>query len=105
VKLLATAVFESIVYSSRLVDGSRPDRLRLVVDAVLRPGDADDGPLLVPVPELVVHIGPPAARRLLPGYRLDGRIVDHYGVAHLAFPFWEPAGPDQTWTPVRPTSG
>ena len=102
-KLLATAVFEQIIYSSRLVDAGRPDHLGLIVDAVLRPGDADDGPLLMPVPELVVHIGTPAARRLLPGYRSAGRIVDHFGVAHLSFPFWEPAGPDQSWQPVRPS--
>ncbi|MGI9603880.1 MAG: hypothetical protein ACR2QE_18495 [Acidimicrobiales bacterium] len=101
-KLLATAVFESIIYSSRLVDASNPDRLGLIVDAILRPGDADEGPLLMPVPELVVHISEPIARRLLPGYRRQGRMVDHFGVTHLAFPFWEPAPPDQTWEPVRP---
>jgi len=102
VKLLATAVFEGVIYSSRLVDASQPNRLRLVVDAVLRPGDADEGPLLMPVPELVVHIGEAAARRLLPGFRNEGRIVDHQGVPHLAFAFWEPAEPDQSWQPVRP---
>ena len=101
-KLLATAVFESVIYNSRLVDASRPDRLNLIVDAVLRPGDADAGPLLMPVPELVVHITRPVARRLLPAYRREGRIVDHLGVPHLAFSFWEPAGPDQSWRPERP---
>lgn len=101
-KLLATAVFESVIYNARLVDAGHPDRLTLIVDAVLRPGDADEGPLLMPIPELVVHIGAPAARRLLPGYRRDGRVVDHQGVDHLSFPFWEPAGPDQSWVSVRP---
>ncbi|MDH3707760.1 MAG: hypothetical protein OES57_16965 [Acidimicrobiia bacterium] len=101
-KLLATAVFEGVIYSARLVDGTNPDRLSLMVDAVLRPGDADDGPLLMPVPELAVHLTTPVARRLLPRYERDGRIVDHHGVRHVAFPFWEPAGPDQSWRPVRP---
>ena len=101
-KLLATAVFESIIYSARLVDASRPDRLELVVDAVLRPGDADEGPLLMPVPELSVHLGPAASRRLFPRWRDEGRFVDHLGVAHVAFPVWQPAPPDQNWTMVVP---
>ncbi|NNE74526.1 MAG: hypothetical protein HKN26_12740 [Acidimicrobiales bacterium] len=84
------AVFEGVIYNARLLDDGAPDRLTLTVDAVLRPGDADEGPLLMPVPELIVLIGKPAADRLLPKYRAEGRIISHQGVAHLSFPFWEP---------------
>ncbi len=82
------AVFENIVYSARLLDAARSDRITLVVDAILREGDADE-PLLMPLPEVAVLIGTDNANRLFPKYRDDGRIVDHMGVAHLSFPFWE----------------
>ena len=101
-KLLATAVFESVIYSARLVDADRPDRLHLIVDAVLREGDADSGPLLMPLPELAVILGETTARRLLARWKEAGRIVEHQRVAHLAFPFWEPAAEDQSWAGVDP---
>ena len=82
------AVFENIVYSARLLDPARDDRITLVVDAILRDGDAD-GPLLMPLPEVAVLIGIDNAHRLFPKYRDGGRVVDHMGVAHLSFPFWE----------------
>ena len=49
-RIRAIAVFESVIYNCYVVDPARPDRPILEVDALLRPGDADDGPLLLPVP-------------------------------------------------------
>ncbi len=93
-KVVASAVFEHVVYNVRLLDRANPQRLSLVVDALIRAGDADAGPLLVPLPELTVAIGPAAMRPLLPGLRADGRIVDHQGVAHVSFTVWTRIDPD-----------
>ncbi len=89
-KILASAVFEHVVYNVRLLDAASPNKVSLVVDALLRPGDADEGPLLVPLPELVAVIGDQAADRIVPDLRNRGRVVDHQGVAHVTFPFWTP---------------
>ncbi len=90
-KILASAVFEHVVYNVRLLDASSPTSVSLVVDAILRPGDADEGPLLVPLPELVAVIGDSAAERLVPILRRKGRVVEHDSIAHVSFPFWTPA--------------
>jgi hypothetical protein len=94
------AVFEGVVYQAVVVESSRPCNPTLEVDAVLRPGDADVGPILLSVAEYVTMAGGPAvARRCLQKLRDQGRIVDHLGVAHIAFPFWEPidvSGPRRT---------
>ncbi len=90
-KILASAVFEHVVYNVRLLDASSPGTVTLFVDAILRPGDADEGPLLVPLPELVAVIGDAAAGQVVPSLRASGRVVDHDGVAHVTFPFWTPA--------------
>lgn len=87
----AYSVFEGIVYHCALVDGANPCRPTLEVEAVLRPGDADDGPLLVPLADYATLAG--GADRIRPcldRFREAGRIVDHLGVAHLTFPFWTP---------------
>lgn len=84
-------MFEHVVYNVRLLDSASPSTVTLVVDAVLRPGDADEGPLLVPLPELVVVLGDAAAKEIVPMLRSKGRVVDHDGVAHVTFPFWTPA--------------
>jgi len=84
------------VYHCALVDGTNPCRPTLEVDAVIRDGDAD-GPLLLPLADYVTLAGgADAVRPCLTRFREAGRIVDHLGVAHLAFPFWTPlsiAGP------------
>lgn len=87
-KVLGTAVFEHIVYNVRLLDRRNPTTLQLVVDAVLRPGDADGGPLLVPAPELAAVIGDEPFRTFAPSLRAEGRIVVFHGVNHVAFPLW-----------------
>lgn len=94
----ALSVFEGVVYHSVLVDATNPCRPTLEVDAVVRPGDVDDGPLLVPLAEYVVMAGgPDRIRGCVADLRERGRIVDHLGAPHLAFPFWTPirleAGP------------
>ena len=90
-------MFEGIVYHCALVDGAHPCRPTLEVDAVIRPGDADDGPLLLPVADYATLAGgAEVVRPCIERFRAAGRLVDHLGVAHLAFPFWTPvslAGP------------
>ncbi|WP_426571202.1 hypothetical protein [Aquihabitans sp. McL0605] len=87
----AFSVFEGIVYHCGLIDGTNPCRPTLEVDAVIRPGDADAGPLLLPLADYVTMAGGAAAvRTCIERFRTSGRIVDHLGVAHLAFPFWTP---------------
>ena len=90
-------MFEGIVYHCVCVDASVPCRPTLEVDAVLRPGDADGGPLLLSVAEYSVMVGDrELARRCLQDLAGKGRLVDHMGVDHIAFP---------TWTPVTSTAG
>jgi hypothetical protein len=91
-RIRALSVFEGVVYHCWPVDRSNPARPTLEVDAVLRPGDADAGPLLVSVHDYAAMVGDAAqTRRGLERLRREGRIVDHLGVAHLAFPMWTPA--------------
>jgi hypothetical protein len=92
----ALSVFEGIVYHSVLVDPSHPCRPTLEVEAVVRPGDVDEGPILLPLAEYVTMAGGPAVvRSCIEELRERGRIVDHLGVAHVAFPFWTPVHLDQ----------
>ncbi|MCB1039532.1 MAG: hypothetical protein KDA94_08395 [Acidimicrobiales bacterium] len=99
----AFSVFEGIVYHCALVDPANPCRPLLEVEAVVRPGDVDDGPLLLPLAEYATLAGgTDAIRPCLPGLRAAGRIVDHLGVAHLSFPFWTPVHLD---IPGAPSSG
>jgi len=98
----AYSVFEHVVYHCALIDGANPGRPQLEVDALVRPGDVDDGPLLLPVPDYVLLGGGPA--RVAPHlrrFREQGRIVDHLGVAHLAFPIWTPI---ELFDPTRPAA-
>jgi hypothetical protein len=91
----AFSVFEGIVYHCALVDGTNPCRPTLEVDAVLRPGDADAGPLLLPLADYATLAGGAAkVRPCIDRFQQSGRIVDHLGVAHLAFPFWTPVTTD-----------
>jgi hypothetical protein len=91
VRIRALSVFEGVVYHCWSLDPSAPCRPTLEVEAVLRPGDADDGPLLLPVADYIAMAGGPAiARPCLEQLRAKGRIVEHLGVDHVTFPFWTP---------------
>jgi hypothetical protein len=96
VRIRALSVFEGIVYQCVCIDASTPCRPTLEVDALLRPGDADAeaGPLLLSAAEYAVMVGDPdRARRCLNDLRAKGRLVDHLGVTHIAFPTWTPVSP------------
>lgn len=82
------SVFEGIVYHSVCLDESNPQRPTLEVDAVVRAGDVDEGPVLLPWPDFVFMVGEAVARRCYATFAEDERIVDHLGVKHLAFPLW-----------------
>lgn len=91
------------MYHCALVDPANPCRPQLEVDAVLRPGDADDGPLLLSLADYATLAGgADVVRGCLPRLREEGRIVDHLGVAHVAFPFWTPLQIDAP--PVPPSA-
>ena len=88
-RIRALSVFEGIVYHCWPMDRTNPGRPTLEVDAILREGDADNGPLLLPVPDYVVMAGGiDVARPCLQAMRERGRLTDHDGVAHIAFPTW-----------------
>jgi hypothetical protein len=87
VRIRALSVFESVVYHCYAVDGDHPCRPTLELDAVTRPGDTDEGPLLVTVADYLRMAGPDASR-CLPELERKGRIVDLMGVKHLSFPTW-----------------
>jgi hypothetical protein len=89
VRIRALSVFEGVVYHCWPVEGRNPCRPTLEVDAVLRPGDADSGPLLVTVHDYAVMVGDPTqARHCLEELRRRGRVVRHLGVEHISFPTW-----------------
>jgi hypothetical protein len=93
VRIRALSVFEGIVYQCVCIDASAPCRPTLEVDALLRPGDADAeaGPLLLSVAEYTVMVGDrELARRCVHELAAKGRLVDHLGVDHIAFPTWTP---------------
>ena len=63
----------------------------LDVARTFRDGDADSGPLLLPLADYATLAGgTEVVRPCIDRFRAAGRIVDHLGVAHLAFPFWTP---------------
>lgn len=100
----AFSVFEGIVYHCALIDAANPCRPTLEVDAVLRPGDADEGPLLLSLADYATLAGgPEVVRPCLDRLREAGRLVDHLGVTHVAFPFWTPVQVDAPPSPVSPT--
>jgi len=88
VRIRALSVFESVVYHCYAVDGSAPCRPVLEVDAITRPGDTDQGPLLVTLADYLRMAGTEAAARCLPELERKGRVVSHLGVKHLTFPTW-----------------
>ncbi len=90
-RIRVLSVFEGVVYHCHLVDPSHPCRPTLEVEAVLREGDADAGPILLSLADYILMAG---GRDVVAGcldqLRERGRIVEHLGVAHLAFPTWTP---------------
>ncbi len=89
-KIRALSVFEGVVYHCWPVDLDNPCRPTLEVDAVLRPGDADAGPLLLSVADYVAMVGATVAGPCLVQLAARGRLVEHLGVNHISFPFWTP---------------
>lgn len=87
-KIRAMSVFEGIVYHSACLDPSNPERPTLEVDAVLRDGDVDEGPVLLPWADFVYMVGADVAKRCFVRFADEDRIVEHLGVKHLAFPMW-----------------
>ena len=89
-RILAQSVFEGVIYHCTPIDLSHPDRPTLVVDALLRPGDADaeSGPLLLPVADYIRMVGIDVARPCLEELAARGRIVDRLDVEHITFPTW-----------------
>jgi hypothetical protein len=85
------SVFESIVYHSYVIDASNPCRPTLELEAVVREGDIDAGPLMLSLADYAVHAGgADAIRPCLDRLREGGRIVDHLGVPYVTFPMWTP---------------
>ncbi len=87
-KIKAMSVFEGIVYHSVCLDPSHPERPTLEVEAVLREGDVDEGPVLLPWGDFVYMVGIDVAKDCFAIFAEEDRIVDHLGVKHLAFPLW-----------------
>jgi len=92
-RILATSVFERIVYHCNLIDGSEPARPVLEVDAVLREGDAD-GPLLVAIADIKRMLGVEAGAALARRWRADGRTELRDSVEYLMFPLWQTPRPN-----------
>ena len=90
-RIRAVSIFEGVVYHCWCVDPSHPRRPVLEVEAVLRPGDADAeaGPLLLSVADYATLAGGvDRIRPCLDRLRERGRVVEHQGVEHVAFPTW-----------------
>jgi hypothetical protein len=95
VRIRAISVFEGVIYHCWCADRSNPCRPTLEVDALLREGDADasTGPLLLTVADYLAMVGDAdQARRCLAELRGKGRVVEHLGVQHIAFPTWSRVG-------------
>lgn len=82
------SVFEGVVYHCTCLDPSNPLRPTLEVDAVVRDGDVDEGPILLAWADFVAMAGEEAAAECFRRFDAEGRVVEHLGVKHLAFPLW-----------------
>jgi hypothetical protein len=87
-RILVSSVFEGVVYHCAAIDTANPCRPTLEVDAILREGDADSGPLLLPVADYIAMVGIDAASRCLERLAQKGRIVERLDVQHISFPTW-----------------
>src|SRR4029079_1627943 len=56
-RIRALSVFEGVVYHCYAVDDANPCRPTLEVEALVRPGDVDQGPLLVTVADYLRMVG------------------------------------------------
>jgi hypothetical protein len=92
-RIRALSVFEGVVYHCYLVDGATPCRPVLEVEALTREGDLDQGPLLVTVADYLRMAGFEDGARCLAELDAKGRVVEHQGVQHLAFPTWTTIDP------------
>ena len=90
----AVSVFEGVVYHCYAADLAKPCRPTLEVEAVVRAGDVDAGPLLVTVADYLTLAGG-AADHCVDELRRRGRVVEHLGVPHLSFPTWTPLDLEQ----------
>jgi len=87
VRILASSVFERVVYHCSCLDPTDPERPMLEVDAVLRDGDSD-GSLLLGVADYKRMLGFETARASLTALRDAGRTTVRDGVEYLVFPLW-----------------
>ena len=94
-RIRALSVFEGVIYHSVVVDDANPCRPTLEVDAVVRPGDVDSGPLHLPLAEYLVMAGGEKGQACLPELRRRGRVTEHLGVPHLVFSTWTPIALEQ----------
>jgi hypothetical protein len=88
-RIRALSVTDGVIYHCWCVDAANPCRPTLEVEARTLPGDLDSGPLLLSLSDWAVfaggrHVIAPCVAEM----RRKGRIVDHLGVLHLAFPTW-----------------
>jgi len=94
VRIRALSVFEGVVYHCYALDAAHPGRPTLEVDARTRPGDLDQGPLLVTIDDWARMVGDrDRAKACLGELRARGRLVDHQGVLHVSFATWVEASP------------
>lgn len=89
-RIRALSVFEGVVYHCYAVDAAAPCRPVLEVEALVRPGDVDQGPLLVTVADYLRMAGMDKGPTCLRELEAKGRLVEHQGVQHLSFPTWTP---------------
>ena len=82
------SVFEGVVYHCICLDSSNPMRPTLEVEAVVRHGDVDEGPILLAWGDSVYMVGQEVARECFAEFDRQGRIVEHQGIKHLTFPLW-----------------
>ena len=87
-RIRAMSVFEGIVYHSTCLDPSNPKRPTLEIDAVVRDGDVDEGPVLLPWADFVFMVGKSVADRCYPDFEAQGRIVEYLDVKHQSIPLW-----------------
>ena len=90
VRVHAITVFESVIYNCYVVDPPHRERPLLEVDAVLRPGGADEDHSSSRADVHGAGRGTSHCPAAPQGVVDPGRIVEHQGVAHIAFPTWEP---------------